>query len=445
MARRKVIIMGAAGMDYHVFNTYFRDNPEYEVVGFTIAAEQNLGTTEGGGLRTYPPELAGKLYPEGIPTFYEENLEEVIEKTGAEEVVLAYSDISHEYVMHLASRALSAGANFRLIAPKHVMLKSKKPVLSVCAVRTGCGKSQTTRWIGLKLKEKGLKVVVVREPMPYGDLRKQIWQRFATLEDLKKYECTIEEMEEYEPHITHGLVVYAGVDYLEILKRAEEEADVILWDGGNNEISFFVPDLLIVVVDPLRPGHEIKYHPGEVNLRMADVIVINKENSAKEEKTQAVMDNIKKVNSKAKIVHANSVIKVHGDIEGKRVLVIEDGPTVTHGGMPYGAGYVVAKENNCEIIDPRPYAVGEIKKTFEEFHHLKNVLPAMGYSKRQLKELEETINTAECDLVVSGTPIDLNRIIKVNKPIVRVTYELEPKDALLEEVLDEFVRNVVTK
>ncbi|MCD6414378.1 MAG: GTPase [Candidatus Diapherotrites archaeon] len=437
MTGKKVIILGAAGMDYHVFNTYFRDNPEYEVVGFTAAAEQNLGTVEGG-LRRYPPELAGKLYPEGIPTFPEDKLEEVIQETGAEEAVLAYSDVSHEYVMHLASRALASGANFRLLAPKYVMLKSKKPVISVCAVRTGCGKSQTSRWIALKLKEKGLKVVVVREPMPYGDLTEQVWQRFATLEDLKKYKCTVEEMEEYEPHITHGLVVYAGVDYSQILKHAEEEADVVLWDGGNNEISFFVPDVLVTVVDPLRPGHETKYHPGEVNLRMADVVVVNKEDSAKQEDIDAVIRNVKRVNPNAKIVHANSVIKVNGDIKGKKVLVVEDGPTVTHGGMSYGAGFVAAKENGCDVIDPRPYAADEIQKTFEEFPHLKNVLPAMGYSEKQLKELEETVNAAECDLVVSGTPIDLGRILKVNKPIVRVTYELEPKDDSLDKIVDEF-------
>jgi predicted GTPase len=441
MARKKVVIIGAAGMDYHVFNTYFRGNNEYDVVAFTIAAEQNLGTT-GQALRTYPAELAGELYPEGIPTFMESELEKVIQEKNADEVVFAYSDVSHVYLMNLASRALSAGANFRLIAPKNVMLKSKKPVIAVCAVRTGCGKSQTSRWVGEQLKKQRLKVVMVREPMPYGNLVEQKAIRYASIDDLKKYGATIEEMEEYEPHIDKGFVVYAGVDYAEILKQAEAEADVIIFDGGNNEISFYVPDLLIVVTDPLRAGHGTSYHPGEVNLRMADAVVINKENSADPSDIQKVVDTTRKANPDAGIYHADSTLTVHGDIKGKRVLVIEDGPTTTHGGMPFGAGFVAAKQAGCEIIDPRPFLKGSLEHVFKEFPHLEKIIPAMGYTEQQLRDLEDTVNAADCELVVSGTPIDISRIIHVNKPVVRVSYELAPRDEALAGLIEEFVKKI---
>jgi predicted GTPase len=435
--KKNVLILGAAGMDFHVFNTYFRDNDEYQVVGFTMAAEQNLGTVEGGQ-RKYPPELAGKLYPEGIPIFPEQDLEKLIKELDVEETVLAYSDVSHEYVMNLASKALAGGANFKLISPEYVMIKSNKPIIAVCAVRTGCGKSQTSRWIAGALKDKGLKVVAIREPMPYGDLVEQTCMRFETLEDLEKHECTVEEMEEYEPYVTNGFVIYSGVDYGKILEEAEKEADVIIWDGGNNEISFYVPDVLIVLSDPLRPDHGVKYHPGEVNLRMADVALINKENNASQEKIEQVTQVIKKANPRAKIVHADSTRKVEGDIKGKKVVVIEDGPTTTHGGMGYGAGFVAAQENGCDIVDPRPHAVGGLKKTFQEFPHLEKVVPAMGYSKKQLQDLQETVNAVDCDLIVSGTPIDVSRIIKTNKPIVRVKYDLAPKDGEMQKVVDEF-------
>jgi predicted GTPase len=417
--------MGAAGMDYHVFNMCFRDNPEYEVVAFTMAAEQNLGTV--GGLRTYPPSLAGELYPRGIPTFLEKDLTDLVQKLAVEEVVFAYSDVSHNYVMSLASAALVAGANFRLISPRFLQLQSHKPVVAVCAVRTGCGKSQTSRRVYEILKSKGLKVVAVREPMPYGDLEKQVWQRFASYEDLDKARVTIEEREEYEPYIENGMVIYAGCDYAEILKHAEAEADAIVWDGGNNEISFFKPDCLVVLVDPLRPGHETTYHPGEVNLRQADVVVINKEDSARPEDILRVRVNVKTANPGAVIIDADSPLEVADPaaIKGKRVLVIEDGPTVTHGGMAYGAGKIAAREfGAAEIIDPKPYASGLLARELVHFGHLQKVLPAMGYSDEQLKELEDAVNKADCDVVVSGTPIDLSRIIKANKPIIRVKYRL---------------------
>ncbi len=439
--RKRVIIVGAVGMDYHVFNTYFRDNAEYEVVAFTMAKEQNLGTT--GGLRPYPVSLAGKLYPNGIPTRYEHELPSLIRELKAEEVVFAYSDVSHVYLMNLASQVLVAGANWRLISPRFLQIQSKKPVAAVCAVRTGCGKSQTSRRVYEILKSKGLKVVAIREPMPYGDLEKQVWQRFATYKDLDDAKATIEELEEYEPYIDHGMVIYAGCDYAEILKHAEAEADVIVWDGGNNEIAFYKPDLLAVIVDPLRPGHELRYHPGEVNLRSADAVVINKEDTAKPNDIEKVRANVKQANPNAVIIDADSPLTVADPaaVKGKRVLVVEDGPTVTHGGMGYGAGKLAAQQFGAkEMVNPRPFAVGSLAKTFEEFKHLQNVLPAMGYSKEQLKELEDTINKADCDLVLSGTPIDLTRIIKANKPIVRVSYRLQEKskpdlDALLTAML----------
>ncbi|MDH7493353.1 MAG: cyclic 2,3-diphosphoglycerate synthase [Candidatus Saccharicenans sp.] len=419
---KKVIIMGAAGRDFHNFNVFFRDNKDYRVVAFSATQIPDI---EG---RKYPAALAGKLYPKGIPIFSEAELTDLIKAYKVDEVHFAYSDVSHEYVMHKASQVLAAGANFVLLGPGDTMIKSRKPVVSVCAVRTGSGKSQTTRKVALTLKAKGRRVVVIRHPMPYGDLVKQAVQRFATYEDLDRHECTIEEREEYEPHIDNGIVVYAGVDYGAILKQAEKEADVILWDGGNNDFPFYRSDLEIVVVDPHRAGHELTYHPGETNFRRADVYVVNKIDTADPEKVQQVLENIKRINPGAKVIRANSPIFVEDGsrITGKRVLVIEDGPTLTHGGMRYGAGIVAAqKYQAAEIIDPRPYAVGSIKKTFEKYNHLDKVLPAMGYGDRQTRELAATINRIDCDLVVSATPIDLNRVIKVNKPMLRVRYELE--------------------
>ncbi len=419
---RKVIIMGAAGRDFHNFNVFFRDNKDYRVVAFTATQIPDI---EG---RKYPAALAGKLYPKGIPIYSEADLTDLIKTHKVDEVHFAYSDVSHEYVMNKASQVLAAGANFVLLGPNDTMIKSRKPVVSVCAVRTGSGKSQTTRKVALTLKAKGRRVVVIRHPMPYGDLVKQAVQRFATYEDLDRHECTIEEREEYEPHIDNGIVVYAGVDYGAILKQAEKEADVILWDGGNNDFSFYRSDLEIVVVDPHRAGHELSYHPGETNFRRADVYVVNKIDTADPEKVQLVLNNIKRINPGARVIRANSPIFVEdgSQIAGKRVLVIEDGPTLTHGGMRYGAGIVAAqKYQAAEIIDPRPFAVGSIKKTFEKYNHLDKVLPAMGYGEKQMRELAATINRIDCELVVSATPIDLNRVIKVNKPMLRVRYELE--------------------
>ncbi|MEM3396257.1 MAG: cyclic 2,3-diphosphoglycerate synthase [Thermoplasmata archaeon] len=422
MVRKKVVIMGAAGRDFHDFNTYFRDNEEYEVVAFTATQIPDI---EG---RKYPAELAGKLYPDGIPIYGEENLPKLIKEKGVDEVVFSYSDVSHEYVMHRASIAMANGAGFRLIPPKITMLKAAVPVIAVCAVRTGAGKSQTTRRVAKILQQMGKKVVVVRHPMPYGDLKEQAVQRFASYEDLDKHKCTIEEREEYEPHIDNGIVVYAGVDYEKILRQAEKECDVLLWDGGNNDIPFYKPDLHIVVADPHRPGHEAKYHPGEANLRMADVVIINKVDTASPDNVEAVKASIREMNPDADIIEAGSPISTDYPemIRGKSVLVVEDGPTLTHGEMKYGAGTIAAKRFGAkEIVDPEPYAVGSIKKTFKKYPHLKNLLPAMGYGKTQIQELQETINKIPCDLVVSGTPINLERVMKVNKPIIRVRYELD--------------------
>ena len=434
--RKKVIIMGAAGRDFHNFNVFFRDNEEYEVVAFTATQIPDI---EG---RKYPPELAGKLYPNGIPIYSEDELEDLIKKFKVDFVVFAYSDVSHEYVMNRASRAMAAGASFMLLGPSHTMLTSTKTVISVCAVRTGSGKSQTTRRVAEILKKLGKKTVVIRHPMPYGDLTKQVVQRFGSFEDLDKHNCTIEEREEYEPHIDRGNVVYAGVDYEKILRQAEQEADVILWDGGNNDFPFFKPDLHIVVVDPHRPGHEVTYHPGETNLRLADVIVINKIDTAYPEDIQIVRENSRSANPRAVIIEAASPIFVENyeAIKGKKVLVIEDGPTLTHGEMSYGAGYVAAeKYGAAEIVDPRPYAVGSIKETYEKYTQLEVILPAMGYSPKQLKELEETINAVPADLVIVATPINLGKILKINKPYVRVKYELqEIGKPDLEDIIKEF-------
>jgi len=433
MNRSRIIIMGAAGRDFHNFNTYFRDNEMYEVIAFTATQIPNIED------RKYPPELAGKLYPDGIPIYSEEELPHLIRRFGIEQVVFAYSDISHVDVMHKASIVLAAGADFRLMGNPQIVLKSEVPVISVCAVRTGSGKSQTTRKICIILRNKGFRVVAVRHPMPYGDLRKQVVQRFASYEDLDINECTIEEREEYEPLIDKGILVYAGVDYKRILEQANKEADVIVWDGGNNDVPFFKSDLHIVVADPHRAGHEITYHPGETNVRLADVVIINKVQTADRQDILKVRENVKSINPHAIIIEAASPIFVENPsmIRGKRVLVVEDGPTVTHGGMGYGAGTIAAEDHGAsEIIDPRPYAVGSILETFKEYPHIGKLLPAMGYDKEQISELEETINRAECDVVVSGTPVDLRRVVNVNKPVVRVSYELcEIGHPTIEELL----------
>lgn len=433
---KNVIIMGAAGRDFHNFNVCFRDNEQFRVIAFTAAQIPEIAD------RKYPAVLAGRLYPEGIPICTEERLPSLIKEHKIDDVYFSYSDVSHEYIMHKASEVLAAGASFTLLGPQETMIKSNLPLISVCAVRTGSGKSQTTRKISLLLKAKGKKVVVVRHPMPYGDLAKQKVQRFESYEDMINEECTIEEMEEYEPHIKNGIVVYAGVDYGAILDQAEEEADIILWDGGNNDFPFYEADIEIVVADPHRPGHELLYHPGETNFRRADVIVINKVDSAEKENVERVLENIKRYNPEATVILANSSIFVQDgeDIAGKKVLVIEDGPTLTHGGMPYGAGVIAAtKYGAFQIIDPRPFAVGSIIETFQKYSHLDRVLPAMGYGKEQIAELAQTIDKVECDLVVGATPIDLSRLIKTNKRILRVTYELEEIGSPnLEEFLEEF-------
>ena len=422
MSRKRTLIMGAAGRDFHNFNVYFRDNPDYQVVAFTATQIPNI---EG---RRYPPELAGSLYPEGIPIYPETELSDLIRRLQADQVIFAYSDVSHEYVMHKASQVLAAGADFRLMGADSTMLKSCKPVVAVCAVRTGCGKSQTTRHVCGVLQQMGKRAVVVRHPMPYGDLVAQAVQRFATYEDLDRHKCTIEEREEYEPHLDRGVVVYAGVDYEPILRQAEEEADVVVWDGGNNDMPFYRPDLLIVVVDPHRPGHELRYHPGETNLRMADVAVINKVDTASPEGVTQVRESVQTVNPSAVVVEAASPIFVEAPeaIRGKRVLVIEDGPTLTHGEMAYGAGVVAARRfGAAELVDPRPYAVRSIAATYEKYPHTGPLLPAMGYGDEQVRDLEETINAAECDLVLVATPIDLRRLVHVRHPMDRVRYELQ--------------------
>ena len=438
MQKVKVIIMGAAGRDFHNFNVYFRNSDAYEVVAFT--ATQIPGIEE----RIYPPELAGPNYPNGIPIHPEEKLPRLIKEYNVDQVVFAYSDVPHEYVMHKASIALANGADFRLMGPKTTMLKAKVPLVSVCAVRTGSGKSQTSRQVAKLLKDKGLRVVAIRHPMPYGDLRKQIWQRFASYRDLEKYECTIEEREEYEPHIDNGIIVYAGVDYEKILREAEKEADVIVWDGGNNDLPFYKPDLHIVVADPHRAGNELTYHPGETNLRMADVVIINKVDTADPKNVEKVKENIRMVNPKAKILEAASPITVDKPelIKGNRVLVIEDGPTLTHGNMPYGAGAIISERLGAsEMVDPRPYAFGSIKETYEKYTHLGAILPAVGYGEKQIAELKETIDRTPCDAVVIGTPIDLRRVMTIDKPTVRAKYELKVLGPVtLEEILEEFVQ-----
>jgi len=422
MAPIRTIIMGAAGRDFHNFNVFFRDNPNYQVVAFTATQIPDI---EG---RTYPAQLAGSLYPEGVSIFAEEDLVDLIAEKQAEQVIFAYSDVPHEVVMHKASQVLAAGADFRLMGLKATQLKSAKPVVSVCAVRTGSGKSQTTRRVSLVLRDMGYKVAVIRHPMPYGDLVKQAVQRFATYSDLDVHDCTIEEREEYEPHLDNGMIVYAGVDYERILRQAEQEVDIVLWDGGNNDFPFYVSDFRIVVADPHRPGHELSYHPGETNLRSADVVVINKVDTADPDKVIQVRENIRRTNPGVVVIEAASPLFVDDPaaIRGKRVLAIEDGPTLTHGEMAYGAACVFSHGSAAaEIVDPRPYAVNSISATFEKYPTTGPILPAMGYGEAQTRDLEETIRRADVDLVLIGTPIDLNRVIKIDKPSQRVRYELQ--------------------
>lgn len=441
MKRKNIIIIGAAGRDFHNFNTYYRNDETTNVVAFTATQIPDI---DG---RKYPSELAGELYPEGIPIYSQDQLPELIKELEVEECVFAYSDVSYETVMGIGAIVNAAGANFKLLGTNSTMLKSNKPVISVCAVRTGSGKSQTSRKVIETLIENGLKVVAVRHPMPYGDLNAQRVQRFATVEDLKKHNCTIEEMEEYEPHVARGNIIYAGVDYADILAAAENDpdgCDVILWDGGNNDFSFYEPDLAITVLDPHRPGHELKYYPGEVCLRTADVAIINKVDSATKEAIEIVENNIKRVAPNSTIIKADSTITVDDPekIIGKRVLVVEDGPTLTHGEMKIGAGSVAAERLGvAEIIDPRPFAVGTIKDTYNKYQHVENVLPAMGYGEQQLKDLEETINNTDCDAVIIGTPIDLTRVISINKPCTRVHYDLdEVSNPNLTDILQHFIQ-----
>lgn len=435
MARKNVLIMGAAGRDFHNFNVYFRDNEDYNVVAFTATQIPNI---DG---RVYPAELAGKLYPNGIKIYEESELEKLIKELDVHEVVFSYSDVPFNYVMTKASIVNAAGVSFRLLGGEETMIKSTKPVVAVLAVRTGCGKSQTSRKIVRLLREAGKKVVAIRHPMPYGDLVKQKVQRFATLEDLKTHECTIEEIEEYEPHIALGGVIYAGVDYEAILREAEKEADVILWDGGNNDMSFYKADVTFTVVDPHRPGHEMMYYPGNTTLRMADAVVVNKIDSADADKILEVINNSKSVNPTATIIEGASPLTIDNPsvIKGKRVLVVEDGPTLTHGEMKYGAGTVAAQKLGAsEIVDPRPYTVKSITETYEKYPNIGLLLPAMGYGEQQMKDLEETINKVDCDSVVIGTPIDLGRILNINKPNTRVKYELqEIGDITVESVLKD--------
>ena len=435
---QNVLIMGAAGRDFHNFNTYFRNKAEYNVVGFTATQIPNI---EG---RTYPKELAGKLYPKGIPIYPESDLTKLIREKKVDLVVFSYSDVPHEYVMHKASEVLAAGANYLLLGPKDTQIKSKKPLISICAVRTGSGKSQTTRRVEDILVGMGKKVVAIRHPMPYGNLLEQKVQRFATMEDLVKQKCTIEEREEYEPHIKRNVVIYAGVDYEAILRQAEKEGDIVLWDGGNNDFSFYKSDLEIVVADPHRAGHEIKYHPGEVNLRSADVIVINKEETATLENINVVRENIRKLNPKAIVVDGASPF-FSGDVDkvrGKRVLAIEDGPTLTHGEMNYGAAVLFSiKYGASELVDAKEFAKGTIKGVYEKYKQIHNYLPAMGYSPKQVKDLEATINSTPADVVVSGTPIDLTKVVKINKPLINVKYELqEIGKPDLTDILTKFVK-----
>ncbi len=440
MDRKRVIILGAAGRDFHNFNVLFRGKAEYEVVAFTA---NQIPYISG---KDYPPVLSGKLYPKGIHIYDESELPSLIKRLKADLCIMSYSDQPNGEVMQKSSLVNSLGADFWLVSPEHTYIKSSKPVIAVCAVRTGCGKSQTSRYILSLLKKKGIRAVAVRHPMPYGDLREQVVERFSTLKDLDRYKTTVEEREDYEPHIRRGFVVYAGVDYEKILRRAEKEADVVLWDGGNNDASFFKPDLLITVADPLRAGDELTYYPGETVARMADVLLINKVNSATKAELGRIMKDLKAINPDARVIKANSEVFVeNGDaVRGKRALVIEDGPTITHGGMMFGAGTVAAKKYHVgSVVDAKKYAVGEIRKTYERYKRLGRELPAVGYSKKEKKDLETTINRARCDVVLSATPTDLNNIVNVNKQIVQVGYELDPIGGGLDSVINKFIRENV--
>ena len=438
MNRTRVLIMGAAGRDFHNFNVVYRNDPQSSVVAFTATQIPNI---EG---RLYPSELSGELYPDGIPILDEVDLSRLISEFKVDDVVFAYSDVSHEYVMHKASKVLKCGSNFKLLGGEKTMIKSNKPVIAIGAVRTGSGKSQTTRRVAEVLTDAGTSVAVIRHPMPYGDLTKQKVQRFATIEDLKNYDCTIEEMEEYEPHIDRGSVVFAGIDYKAILDKAEKEADIILWDGGNNDMPFYKPDLFLVIVDPHRPGHELLFYPGESNLLMADVVVINKMDTAEPENIATVKANIASVNPGSTIIEAASPVTVEKPdvIKGKRCLVVEDGPTLTHGGMKFGAGIVAAEKFGAtEVVDPRPWITGTIAETFESYPDIGKLLPAMGYGEQQIKDLEATINAADCDVVIIGTPIDLRRLLHIEKPSVRVTYNLkETGRPTVANVLEPFTK-----
>ena len=441
--KQKIIVMGAAGRDFHNFNTYFRQNDQYDVVGFTATQIPNIED------RRYPPELSGPLYPNGIPIYPEEDLSELIQKHKIDHVVFSYSDVSHNYLMERASIALAAGSDFWLLGPDHTSVRAKVPVISVCAVRTGCGKSQTSRKVVSILKKLGKKVVAIRHPMPYGDLRKQILQRFENYDDLDTHHCTIEEREEYEPYMDQGLIIYSGIDYEKIVREAEKKADVLVWDGGNNDLPFIYPDLHITVLDPLRAGHERLYYPGEVNFLDADVLVLNKYSQASHEQLQIVRENIKKFNPTAKVILARSTITLEyaEKIKGKKVLVIEDGPTLTHGEMSFGAGVVAAQEHGAaELVDPHLYAVGSIKEAYYKFPHIGPVLPALGYYPEQLKDLEDTINQTPCDYVLVASPIDLRRILDIQRPALRVRYELDEEgEPSLNTVLTDFLSRVGRK
>ena len=436
----RVIIMGAAGRDFHNFNIFFRDNPEYEVVAFTASQIPNISN------RTYPPELAGKFYPKGIPIYPEEHLEDLIKKYKIDEVVLAYSDLVSDEVLEKISKVLASGANFRILGIRDTMLKTEIPVIAVTASRTGAGKSTVSKKIARILRDKGVKFAVVRHPMPYGDLRKSVIQKFSKIEDLAFYGCTIEEREEYETHIAEGNVVYAGVDYEKILKDIEKEKyELILWDGGNNDWPFYKPNLYITVIDPLRPGHEIRSFPGLVNLLLADVVIVNKVNVANEESIKSVVSNVNKINKKAKIIMAASEVTADKPelLKGKRALIIEDGPTVTHGSLGYAAGYIAAKKYGAEIIDPRNYVFGSIKEIYDKYDHIGTVLPALGYGRKQMKELEEIINKVPADVIVLGTPSDISKYLKINKPVVKVSYEIkEVNEPSLEDVIEDFLNNI---
>lgn len=438
MTAERILILGAAGRDFHNFNVFFRDNPAYEVVGFTATQIPKIEE------RSYPPVLAGPLYPKGLPVYPEHELESLIRDLKVDRVVFAYSDVSHEHVMHLASRCVAAGADFTLLGTQRTMLTASKPVVAVCAVRTGCGKSQTSRYVSRLLHAAGKRVVAVRHPMPYGDLAQQRVQRFATYDDLATHRCTIEEREEYEAHVKAGTVVYAGVDYEAILREAEKEADVIIWDGGNNDVPFFKPDIWITVADPLRAGHEVTFHPGEANFRAADVIVVNKANTAKGEDVEKVIAHARELNPRATLVRgASEVVCDKPDlVRGKKVLVVEDGPTITHGGMPYGAGKVAAeKYGAASLVDGRPFAVGSIQKTYAKYPHIGRLLPAMGYYPEQIRELEETINASDAEVVLIGTPFDLARLIRIDKPTCSIGYELVNMGApTLEDALAKLVK-----